>query len=34
MYQLVSQLLVYRNLPQDNLLEALADICLELDSGD
>ena len=33
MYQLVSQLLVYRNLPQDNLLEALADICLELDSG-
>ena len=28
MYQLVSQLLVYRNLPQDNLLEALADICL------
>ena len=34
MYQLVSQLLVYRNLPQDNLLETLADICLELDSGD
>ena len=34
MYQLVSQLLVYRNLPQDNLLEALADICPELDSGD
>ena len=34
MYKLTSQLLVYRNLPQDNLLDALADICFELDSGD
>lgn len=34
MYKLVSQLLVYRNLPQDNLLAALADICFELDSDD
>lgn len=34
MYKLTSQLLVYRNLPQDNLLDALADICFELDFGD
>ena len=34
MYKLTSQLLVYRNLPQDNLLDALADICFELDSED
>lgn len=34
MYKLTSQLLVYRNLPQDNLLDALADICFELNSGD
>ena len=34
MYKLVSQLLVYRNLPQDNLLTALADICFELNSDD
>ena len=27
MHKLVSQLVVYRNLPADNLLEPLADIC-------
>lgn len=34
MHKLVSQLVVYRNLPADNLLEPLADICAEFAAGD
>lgn len=34
MHKLVSQLVVYRNLPADNLLEPLAVICAEFASGD
>ena len=34
MHKLVSQLVVYRNLPADNLLEPLAAICAEFAAGD
>ena len=34
MHKLVSQLVVYRNLPADNLLEPLAVICAEFAAGD
>ena len=34
MHKLVSQLVVYRNLPADNLLEPLAEICAEFSAGD
>lgn len=33
MHKLVSQLVVYRNLPADNLLEPLADICARFAGG-
>ena len=33
MHNLVSHLVVYRNLPADNLLEPLADICAEFAAG-
>ena len=33
MHKLVSQLVVYRNLPADNLLEPLADICAMFAGG-
>jgi|GEM_PF-5399861 len=34
MHKLVSQLVIYRNLPADNLLEPLAEICAEFSAGD
>ena len=34
MHKLVSQLVIYRNLPTDNLLEPLAEICAEFAAGD
>ena len=34
MHKLVSQLVIYRNLPADNLLEPLAEICAEFAAGD
>lgn len=33
MHKLVASLLVYRNLPEDNLLEPLADVCAAFESG-
>ncbi len=33
MHKLISQLVVYRNLPEDNLLFPLADICTEFAAG-
>ena len=33
MHRLVSQLIVYRNLPEDNLLYPLADVCEEFATG-
>lgn len=34
MHKLVSQLVIYRNLPTDNFLEPLAEICAEFAAGD
>ena len=33
MHKLVSKLIVYRNLPEDNILEPLAQVCAEVESG-
>lgn len=33
MHKLVSKLIVYRNLPEDNLLRHLADVCAQVESG-
>lgn len=33
MHKLVSKLIVYRNLPEDNLLQPLADVCAQVESG-
>lgn len=33
MHKFVSKLIVYRNLPEDNLLRPLADVCAQVDSG-
>lgn len=33
MHKLVSKLIVYRNLPEDNLLQPLAELCAQVESG-
>ncbi len=33
MHKLVSKLIVYRNLPEDNILEPLAQVCAEVENG-